>query len=139
MFHTKNTKDGHISIEPKTCPCCKTPIYTTFRYEKVVKAGLLNIENLKRKLQQQLALQDQDMVVKAMETDLAGYGSAKGKWFVCPNGHPYAIGECGGATQLSTCPDCKASIGGTGHQLVPGNKFAGHIDGAKAPKWTTMQ
>jgi len=35
-----------------------------------------------------------------------------GHWFECPNGHPYVIGECGGAMEKSLCPECKAEIGG---------------------------
>ena len=26
-------------------------------------------------------------------------GLGQGHWFTCPNGHPYFIGECGGAMQ----------------------------------------
>ena len=44
-----------------------------------------------------------------------------GHWFECPNGHVYAIGECGGATEESKCPECKAKIGGTGHKLLRSN------------------
>jgi hypothetical protein len=39
----------------------------------------------------------------------------------CPNGHIYMIGECGGAMQASSCPDCGAKIGGGSHQLAVGN------------------
>jgi hypothetical protein len=31
-----------------------------------------------------------------------------------PNGHPFAIGNCGGATQESKCPECGEAIGGSG-------------------------
>ena len=27
-------------------------------------------------------------------------GLRRGHWYMCPNGHPYAIGECGGAMQV---------------------------------------
>lgn len=33
----------------------------------------------------------------------AGWNGA-GHFFTCPNGHPYAIGECGGAMETSRCP-----------------------------------
>ncbi len=39
-------------------------------------------------------------------------GLSKGHWNKCPNGHFYVIGECGGAMQVSRCPDCRAVIGG---------------------------
>uniref|UniRef100_A0A1X7ULC4 RZ-type domain-containing protein n=1 Tax=Amphimedon queenslandica TaxID=400682 RepID=A0A1X7ULC4_AMPQE len=35
----------------------------------------------------------------------------EGAWYKCPNGHFYAIGECGGATQVTKCPECGADIG----------------------------
>lgn len=54
--------------------------------------------------------------------DLAGRGyTGQGHFYRCPNGHPYVIGDCGAATQMSVCPDCGARIGGTGHQLTAGN------------------
>ncbi len=39
----------------------------------------------------------------------------RGHWNKCPNGHYYAIGECGGAMEVSRCPDCSAQIGGSNH------------------------
>lgn len=56
-------------------------------------------------------------------------GLTKGHWFKCPNGHPYAIGECGGAMQVARC-FCGAQIGGTDHRLLPSNQLAGEMDGA---------
>lgn len=46
----------------------------------------------------------------------------QGHWYECPNGHPYIITECGGATQLGTCFECGASIGGSRHQVQAGNR-----------------
>lgn len=46
--------------------------------------------------------------------------SSTGHWFTCVNGHPFTIGECGGAMQQSTCPECGAAIGGRDHQMVEG-------------------
>lgn len=40
-----------------------------------------------------------------------------GHWFECPNGHLYAIGECGGAVSEGQCPDCGAIIGGSNYNL----------------------
>ena len=61
-----------------------------------------------------LSPEERVMVVKAM-------GFSQGHWYKCPNNHVYAIGDCGGATEESKCPDCKAAIGGTGHKLVQSN------------------
>ena len=44
--------------------------------------------------------------------------------FQCKNGHPYAVGECGGAMRRSTCPECGEVIGGANHELDVGNSVA---------------
>ena len=41
---------------------------------------------------------------------------------VCPNGHPYYIGQCGRPMELAKCNECGAHIGGTKHKLVQGNR-----------------
>ena len=51
------------------------------------------------------------------------YGtSPSAHWFECPNGHPYFIGECGGASELSKCPECGEEIGGERHNLLSSNR-----------------
>ena len=37
---------------------------------------------------------------------VAGMGPTQGHWYSCPNGHVYNIGNCGGDTVESNCPDC---------------------------------
>ena len=49
-----------------------------------------------------------------------GY-TGHGHFFKCPKGHPYVIGDCGGATETSRCPHCGSQIGGTQHQVLGGN------------------
>ncbi|CAF1148282.1 unnamed protein product [Didymodactylos carnosus] len=49
----------------------------------------------------------------------------QGHWFICSNGHPYVIGECGGANQRSRCPECNSEIGGENHRLVSTNQHFG--------------
>ncbi|KAK3584660.1 hypothetical protein CHS0354_001239 [Potamilus streckersoni] len=61
---------------------------------------------------------------------LQAMGLSKGHWFKCPNGHVYAIGDCGGATVESRCPECGAAIGGQGHALRADNAIATEMDGA---------
>ena len=63
-------------------------------------------------------------------------GLSKGHWYKCPNGHFYCIGECGGATQLAKCPECKAAIGGTSHRLTAGNVHAPEMDGSRHAAWS---
>ncbi|CAI5474011.1 unnamed protein product [Closterium sp. Yama58-4] len=44
-------------------------------------------------------------------------GLGGGHWYRCRNGHVYAIGECGGAMEESSCPECGEVVGGTSHRL----------------------
>lgn len=69
------------------------------------------------------------MIVKAMALP-------QGHWYKCPNGHVYAIGDCGGAMERSQCPECKATIGGTNHTLTQGNDVAREMDGAQHAAWS---
>ena len=74
---------------------------------------------------------EREMIVRAM-------GLTQGHWFKCPNGHVYCITECGGATEESTCPDCKARIGGTSHRLRYDNRLAPEMDGARHAAFSEM-
>lgn len=56
--------------------------------------------------------------------------------FVCISGHIYVIGECGGAMQHSTCPECGLPIGGMNHALESGNTLASEMDGAQYAAWS---
>ncbi|EPQ31850.1 uncharacterized protein PFL1_00049 [Pseudozyma flocculosa PF-1] len=58
------------------------------------------------------------MITKAMHDAEFTHG---GHWYRCDNGHPFTIGDCGGAMQVSACPECGARIGGSGHRLLGGN------------------
>ena len=49
-------------------------------------------------------------------------------WYKCPNGHLYTIGECGRPMEESVCPECKAKIGGTNHNLLSNNTKANLIN-----------
>ncbi len=42
------------------------------------------------------------------------------RWYNCPLGHIYGIGNCGHPVAGGVCPDCGSAIGGTGY-----NRFAG--------------
>jgi hypothetical protein len=55
-------------------------------------------------------------VISAMRREFLGTGH----WYYCRNGHPFTIGECGGATELSHCPECGAPVGGHNHELAEG-------------------
>lgn len=45
------------------------------------------------------------------------------------------IGDCGGATVESKCPECNATIGGSSHRLRDDNQFAGERT-AQYPAWS---
>ena len=77
----------------------------------------------------QLTAEEKKVIVEAI-------GLSKGHWFKCPRGHIYAIGECGGAMQRGTCPECGAVIGGASHRLEEGNELAPEMDGARHAAWS---
>uniref|UniRef100_A0A8C8Y9V8 Ring finger protein 213 n=1 Tax=Panthera leo TaxID=9689 RepID=A0A8C8Y9V8_PANLE len=41
-------------------------------------------------------------------------------WYMCPNGHPCSVGECGRPMEQSRCVDCGAVIGGINHRPEDG-------------------
>lgn len=92
------------------------------------------------------AINDLDQICKALKFGeisaeekaeiVRAIGLSKGHWFKCPNGHIYAIGECGGAMERGKCPECKEVIGGGSHQLAEGNQLAPEMDGALHPAWS---
>ncbi|XP_071505626.1 NFX1-type zinc finger-containing protein 1-like [Diadema antillarum] len=67
---------------------------------------------------------------------VSAIGLTKGHWFKCPQGHVYAIGDCGGATVESTCPECGSTIGGRSHALREDNSLAPEMDGARHAAWS---
>ena len=77
-----------------------------------------------------------DAELLELTQEVVNKGRDKGYWFLCPNGHRYLIGECGGAMERSRCPDCGESVGGGSHQLTAGNRRAD--DGLGATLWDTM-
>ncbi|CAG8488734.1 11582_t:CDS:10 [Funneliformis caledonium] len=56
-------------------------------------------------------------IFRAMNIELQG----SGHWYQCPNGHTYAIANCGLANQASHCPECGANVGGINYNLSAGN------------------
>ncbi|NXO70779.1 ZNFX1 protein, partial [Phainopepla nitens] len=69
---------------------------------------------------------------------VSAIGCPRGHWFKCKNGHIYVIGECGGAMQTSTCPECHEVIGGTNHTLESSNSLASEMDGATHAAWSNV-
>ncbi|NXP31996.1 ZNFX1 protein, partial [Leiothrix lutea] len=69
---------------------------------------------------------------------VSAIGCPRGHWFKCKNGHIYVIGECGGAMERSTCPECHEVIGGTNHTLESSNSLASEMDGATHAAWSDV-
>ncbi|KAI9456882.1 hypothetical protein HD554DRAFT_1839076 [Boletus coccyginus] len=69
-----------------------------------------------------VSLEERIAIVKAFNFASAGH------FYNCPNGHTFVITECGGAQQVSRCPECDAVIGGTGYQLAPANTRNAEFD-----------
>ncbi|WVQ96520.1 hypothetical protein IAU59_003625 [Kwoniella sp. CBS 9459] len=68
----------------------------------------------------ELSLAEKREIFRAMSADAPANGAAT-RWMSCPNGHPYAVGDCGQANQGGNCPECGAVIGGRGFH---GSAFA---------------
>lgn len=88
--------------------------------QKLTKEDADDIEATINKIRRRCGLEgltpeERVMIVKAMNF-------AKGHWYKCPNGHIYAIGDCGGANQQRACPECGETIGGEHHRLAEGNQ-----------------
>lgn len=74
-------------------------------------------------------LLNMDEIVQAMRVEIHSGG-----WYKCPNGHLFAIGECGGAMETSKCVDCGATVGGANHATVAGVTHS-NVDGSAFPAW----
>ncbi|RHZ53052.1 hypothetical protein CDV55_103786 [Aspergillus turcosus] len=65
-------------------------------------------------------------VVAAMAREFHGTGH----WYYCRNGHPFTIGECGGAVQQTACPECGEPVGGREHRVAEGVTRADDLETA---------
>ncbi|KAF4653045.1 hypothetical protein FOL46_009384, partial [Perkinsus olseni] len=110
-------------------------------YNNIVKTQLSLLAKVKGKLlkafRQEVTLEERHAINEAMSSD--GWGAAAGRWFACPNGHPYFIADCGGAMTAAACPECGAVIGGANHSSAAGNTFVADFTGVSArPNWPGM-
>lgn len=88
------------------------------------------LEKLGTRLKTGLGISDKERREVVMALNMS-----RGHWFKCPNGHIYAIGDCGGATMESRCNECNAVIGGGSHRLRYDNALAPEMDNAAGPAW----
>ncbi|KAJ5709968.1 hypothetical protein N7493_009560 [Penicillium malachiteum] len=65
---------------------------------------------------------------KAVLAAMAREFRSTGHWYYCENGHPFTIGECGGAMQLSKCPECGKPVGGQNHLTTAGVTHAHDLE-----------
>lgn len=89
----------------------------------------INLNELSKKVNCAVSITDQERMEIVQAINLA-----KGHWYKCPNGHPYAIADCGGAMETAKC-FCGAAIGGTSHRLLSTNRHAPEMDGSSSPAW----
>ena len=62
------------------------------------------------------------------EDDLKMAQSALGgRWYRCPNGHPFYVDLCGRPTQVNRCAECGEQIGGLSHDLLSNNQDIGNV------------
>ncbi|CAG8501282.1 2449_t:CDS:2 [Paraglomus occultum] len=139
-FQNPAKTENHVAIKLWECPKCQAPIFTASRYNQYIKSGIQLWNQIKTqhcKKLTQLTDEERRQVIEAMnsENSIGEFGMVGGRWFVCPKQHPYYIGDCGGATQISKCPECGAVIGGVNHKIVQSNKFYGEFDGSTRPAW----
>ncbi|KAL0213667.1 hypothetical protein P9112_005851 [Eukaryota sp. TZLM1-RC] len=83
-----------------------------------------DFNDIKRKVITEVDLDEVQSVIKALGYSFDSKRSGFGRFNFCPNGHPYVIGDCGGATQTARC-SCGATIGGSGHVLLRDNERGG--------------
>ncbi|RUS32805.1 hypothetical protein BC938DRAFT_474186 [Jimgerdemannia flammicorona] len=144
--------EEHTAIKLWQCPTCEKPIYTALRYNGYIKTEVALVNEIKARQEesrQRLTEQEKSEIISAMneETKHGVFNIVGGRWFVCPNNHPYYIGmfpfihlivvscECGGATEVTTCPHCHAQIGGSDHRVLDSNRFYGEFDKSLKPAW----
>lgn len=117
-FSVAYTKKYDVAVKKLTC---------IERFHKKVETEVLDAMNNLQD-EEKMAAIEKCMIVQAM-------GFKQGHWYKCPNGHPYVIGECGGAMEIAKCNECGAKIGGTHHSVLSSNQLASEMDGAANPAW----
>ena len=86
------------------------------------------LEHIQNKYEM-VGVTQEKMVVKALD-------AKQGSRYRCSNNHLYTIGQCGGAMEQGTCPECKSAIGGSNHRLLGSNTHDGTVDGSSHPAWS---
>ncbi|KAJ3150006.1 hypothetical protein HDU89_003463 [Geranomyces variabilis] len=56
--------------------------------------------------------EEKQQVYAAMAREFAGTGH----WYLCQQGHPFTVGECGMPMERARCPECGSPVGGAHHR-----------------------
>jgi len=114
-------------VRNEAMPVLEWVILNCPHFEDLVKRA----RDLRTELSKSISREEIAEIVRAMsglrQGGYDGVGSASAHWYECPNGHPYFIGECGGAMQTGQCYECGEAVGGTGHRLNSTNRQAGGL------------
>ncbi|KAG8227285.1 hypothetical protein J437_LFUL004834, partial [Ladona fulva] len=101
----------------KTYKECKSLITSLKPFQSdLYDETYIKLEQLQKTLGRPIGIPKLEMqsIVKAINLH-------QGHWYTCPNGHVYAIGNCGQAVQESRCNECGERIGGGGQRHLPTN------------------
>lgn len=110
---TSHLKNGHICID-KARKLCEI-------YSGQTSGLASEVDNAEKMLQggtfyAGISSKERMTIISVMAQGFTGTGH----WYYCRNNHPFTIGECGGAVELASCPECGAQIGGDEHIPAPG-------------------
>lgn len=113
--------DGKAHLEEAKCLCQEKPGST-----RSVTGELEEIEKMFRDSTFYAPMQDDEWkgIMAAMRRENIGTGH----WYTRENGHPFAVGECGGLMQQTVCPECGSPVGGVHHQAAQGLRRAGNLE-----------
>ena len=94
------------------------------------ESSMMYIEDLRKRHPDITGIthEEKEMIIRTI-------GAKPGSWYKCPKGHIYNIGECGGAMEEGTCPECKSTIGGGRHRLRSDNAHAREFDRSSHAAW----
>ncbi|KAH8922476.1 P-loop containing nucleoside triphosphate hydrolase protein [Atractiella rhizophila] len=137
QMSTEGQRPSDIADEAERKMNCEYHLHLSALHDKIFSSFTDQIKEAREQLQKVLSLwkkmidttrkgvfydqvsdEETISILKALKHDI---GSTNGHFFRCPEGHPFTIGECGGAMQVSNCPQCGSVIGGSNHQLAEGN------------------
>lgn len=66
--------------------------------------------------------------LRAVYAAMASEFQGTGHWYMCVQGHPFTVGECGMPMEQAQCPECGAPVGGRNHAAAEGVRPAREIE-----------